>query len=457
MPWDQTIFLYAGSAAATVKPEFLRTLRGPAVQQFSHHRDIETRGRVASVVETFRGCATDGFGRVVVVGDVRADGYQNSIGLALQALREAHEGYFLSRVKTVEFFLSPEGESGTQGLVEAILPALVTFRTPPYVKVYMPSSGTPTVGDESGLTAVIGALTLAGPSRMAEIGEGLSALRNAPESAFFLAHYGELSLPGLGDAARFLVERSILDETYSGQPERSSGSGVANRVESLLAAYEVGLGEPVLMSEFGFEYRRAKYRDGLLHPLMTTLLRYFPQEDSLLDALDRLTNQVGPNSETLGSLLGDLRNELISARSRMSTFEPQGLECLGPNLEQIVRSIVKPLIQQYGFGVWPLVSRRVRPLANAEGVDGLYEAYERCVISAADAFRDIVMTRLRTRQEMLKVTMRAAAARIPGRWRAVPKSFLLVPKGFTTDLRDELWPYEHRCGWVGLLQREIGA
>jgi hypothetical protein len=456
---NRTVFLYAGSADATVKPAFQRSLRSPTITQFPHHRSVATTGPAAWLTEAFRACGADGFARVIVVGDIQADGYVNAVGAVLSALRDAHASGLLSGIKTVEVFLATDKGDEARHAIERISGVVATLNTVPYVKVYVllsPGSATRVAAE---LVAFLTAITVAAPSRGEASGYGLSVLRNVMESALFLVQYREHSIPDIGSAAKLFIDRALLDETFSVRLEQSSVVPPNDQIDRLLDENGVGRDEPTTATSLEFELRRVQYRNALLHPLLTVLVRYFPQEADFLDAVDRLRSKVGNRSEALTSILGDVRNEVVAARTgTVASLAAADGDGLGLQLEQTVRELADSLLLQYRFAVWPLLTRRVRPPSIGGGVEDLYHLYERCIVSVKNAIKSLVISELRTHQVAMTDLATKAAAGMPGRWwlpPSTPYSLLLLHQDLSKDSRDELWLYQSRCGSIGLLQGEL--
>jgi hypothetical protein len=381
------------------------------------------------------------------------------VGAVLGALCDAHAGGLLSSVKTVELFLATDNGLEARHVVGRISPVVATLNTAPYVKVYVllsPGSATRVTAE---LVAFLTAITVAAPSRGEAIGYGLSALRNVMESALFLVHYREHSIPNTGSAAKLFVDRALLDETFSVRLEQSSVVPPNDQIDRLLVENGVGRDEPTMATSLEFELRRVKYRNALLHPLLTILVHYFPQEADFLDAVDRLRSKVGNRSEALTSILGDVRNEIVAARTRtVASLAATDGDGFGLQLEQTVRELAGSLLLQYRFAAWPLLTRRVRPPAIGGGVEDLYHLYERCIVSVEEAIKRLVISELRTHQVAMTHLATRAAAGMSGRWRlppSTPSSLLLLHHDLSDDARDELWLYQGRCGSVGLLQEEL--
>jgi len=449
-------FLYAGSADATIKPLFLKALRRGAVTQYPYHRAVSFESQ-AWTAEAFQACREDGYERMAIVGDTHADGYPGSLVAPLEALRSAHKRGLLKEFKTVEFFLDVDNEADVHNLAEAVTPFLASFVTAPHIKLYALLNLASTAKQKRGLSALLTALTIAAPSRMAEIGKGLDGIRRAPESAFLLARYEELPVPEIQEAAKLVVDNALMNGTFSSLPDQG---GVPlpsiNRVERLLSEHKVGIEEPPLPTSFAFEFKWAIYRDALLHPLMSTLVRHFPDEAAFLQSMGRLAKDFGTRDPVFKLLLSDLQNEIVAARTRLTTgLRFADLSRFEPQFDQAVDEIVKPFIHHFRFAIWPLLDQRVKPLDKDPCVEGLYEEYERCITATADAMCEILRIQICTRQEEIKKIMADTADRLPGRWLKPPTSLLFVHQDLERDHRDELWPEKLRCGFLGLLKREL--
>jgi hypothetical protein len=46
------------------------------------------------------------------------------------------------------------------------------------------------------------------------------------------------------------------------------------------------------------------------------------------------------------------------------------------------------------------------------------------------------------------------AGRLRGHWKLPPSSFIFVHQDISSDRRDEIWPYQDRCGFLESLQME---
>ena len=112
-------------------------------------------------------------------------------------------------------------------------------------------------------------------------------------------------------------------------------------------------------------------------------------------------------------------------------------------------------ISKYRFAIWPLFEQHARPPATAVGIEELYAEYEQCVESVVGLIREVLMREVHGRQEALKREMADIALQAPGHWRIPPSSFVFVHPNLTTDQTDELWPYDRKCGFLGLLQKEL--
>src|SRR5207248_2220971 len=160
------------------------------------------------------------------------------------------------------------------------------------VKVYVLLQRRPGSGGGFELAALLSALASAAPSRMAPIGEGLSSLRNAPIFEVYLARYEEMRLPNILATAKLLVDRALIEETFSMRSQTDTNVFSMARIERLFYTHSVGVDEPSAASALNFEIRRSTYRDTLLHPLTSLLFRLFSEEASFLRALDQLEAEI---------------------------------------------------------------------------------------------------------------------------------------------------------------------
>jgi hypothetical protein len=284
------------------------------------------------------------------------------------------------------------------------------------------------------------------------IGEGVSAIRGRAESFLFLVQYDETTLPIISLIAPRAVNEALWAETFSFTTEQNHVSQPSAGIEQLLAANNVGIDEPPV-SSVDYALRRSFYREALLHPIACRLLRSFPDEPAFLDGIQRLAKQLQSRSEAASSLLSDFRNALISARIPGTSWGSPGQHADAETMK-IISSLVKPLVRQFRFPIWPLLRRELRPSQNVDTVRALYEEYDRLITTAAEAMRDGMEKEIRVWQEARKKGMLQLAGRLLDNWKLPPSSFIFVHQDISRDRRDEIWPYQDRCGFLELLQME---
>jgi hypothetical protein len=443
----QTVFLYLGAADATVKPEFLRNLRGPAVPQFPSHRTVRLNRE--DLRSALRSSSKDGFERIIAISDIEGDDQNHALDVIIHAL--SGEQRSLGKLRSLEFFLALKSESDLQQVICRLSPLVQESSTSPHLKFYLliPSS-TGTIWDK--MVRLITAMTMQVPSRMELIGDGVSAIRGRDESFLFVVQYDETPLPIISQIAPRAVNKALWVETFSFAAEQGHLSQPPAGIEQLLAAHNVGIDEPPVTS-VDFALRRSFYRDALLHPIACRLLRSFPDEPAFLDGIQRVAKQLQGRSEAARSLLSDFRNALISARVPGSSWGASG-QYFDAKTMRIISGLVKPLVRQYRFPIWPLLGRELRPSQNANTLRTLYEEYDRLVGAAAEAMRDGLEKEIRVRQEATKKLLIQQAGRLRGNWKLPPSSFIYVHQDISGDRRDEIWPYQDRCGFLELLQME---